>query len=123
MLFQAEKDDRSAGVTDPILVSKNYSLFTPTLGGDLVRKDLQETVGEGSTLNLKQFDVGILSETDLIETSESIDFTVRFPVFQLEKPVSEWFYNFNLKDFKKALHHIEENCTPVKLVELISQEG
>ena len=152
MLYQVGKGDRTANVNDPILISKNYSLFTgvdvplaidervgvqaqalgnidenslfkPTLGDDPVLKVMRETVGEGSALNLRQFDVNILSEPDLIETSDSIDFTVRFPVFQLEKPVSQWFYNFDLKDFKKAYRYIEENCTPVKLVDLINLEG
>lgn len=79
-------------------------------------------MGENSEINLKQFNVNVLSETDLIETSESIDIIARFPVFQVEKPVSQWSYNFNLKDFKQAIQHIDENCTPIKFMALIKQE-
>ena len=152
MLYHADKTNRSVEVDDPILISKNYSLFTgvdipleiderigvraqalgiiddsslftPSLGGVLVNKDISETLAEGSALNLKQFDVSLLGDTDLIESSESIDVTVRFPVYQIEKPVNQWFYSFNLTDFNKALDHIEKNCTPVKLVEMINQDS
>ena len=61
--------------------------------------------------------------TNVINSAESIDIMIRFPVFQLEKPVSQWSYNFNLKDFKRAVQHAEENCTPVKFMELIKQQG
>jgi hypothetical protein len=151
MLFKPAKSDATIDAIGPILISKNYilftgvdlalgadervgiqaqalqavdgdSLFTPTLGdGDTLRK-MWETVGEGSAINLKQFNVNVLQDTDLIETAESTDIIVRFPVFQLEKPVSRWSYNFNLKDFKRAIRHIDENCTSVKLMELIKLE-
>ncbi len=150
MIYKPDKNDATFDAKDPILISKNYSLFTgvdlpldaderlgiqaqalqavdddslftPTLGdGDRLRK-MWETVAEGSAINLKQFDVNVLKQTDLIEASESIDITIRFPVFQLEKPVSQWSYNFDLKDFKQAIQHIDENCTPVKFMELIEQ--
>ena len=55
----------------------------------------------------------------LISTAESIDIIARFPIFQLEKPVSRWSYNFNLRDFKQAIRHIDENCTPTRFVELV----
>ena len=151
MLYKPDKGDGTIDAKSPVLISKNYSLFTgvdlplgadervgiqaqalqavdddslftPTLGDRDTLKKLWETVSDGSAINLKQFNVNVLQDTDLIETSESTDIIVRFPVFQVEKPVSQWSYNFNLKDFKQAIQHIDENCTSVKLIELIKQK-
>lgn len=151
MLYKSDKDDAVIDESRPVLISKNYSLFTgvdlplaagermgiqtealqvvdddslftSSLGGKATLKQQWETVGEESAINLKQFHVNVLSETDLIETSQSIDIIARFPVFQLVKPVSRWSYNFNLKDFKQAIQHIDQNCTPVKFKELIKQK-
>ena len=151
MLYKADKGDGTFDAKDPILISKNYSLFTgvnlplaadervgikaealqtvdedslftATLGDRDTLKKMWEAQGEGSAINLKQFNVNVLNETDLIETSESIDIIARFPIFQLEKPVSQWSYNFSLKDFKQAIQHINENCTPIKFMELINQK-
>ncbi|MCP4878039.1 MAG: hypothetical protein GY896_21500 [Gammaproteobacteria bacterium] len=148
------KSDNSAPVVDtrgPVLISKNYSLFTgvdlplganervgiqaealqaidddslfsPALGNGESQKSMWETMVPGSAINLKQLNVNVLQDTDLIKTSESIDIIARFPVLQVKKPVSQWSYNFNLKDFKQAIQHIDENCTPVKLLELIKQK-
>ena len=55
----------------------------------------------------------------MIASSESIDINIRFPVFQMEKPVNQWSYNFNLSDFQRAHRYIDENCTPMRLLELI----
>ena len=151
MLYKPDKIDSGVEAKDPILISKNYSLFTdvdlplnadervgiqaqalqavdddtlftPSLGKGETHKGMWETVGDGSAINLKQFNVNFLNETDIIGTSESIDINVRFPVFQLEKPVYQWSYNFNLKDFKQAIQHTDENCTPLKLMELVNQK-
>lgn len=151
MLYKSGKSDLTVDGKAPILISKNYSLFTgvdlplavdervgiqaealqtvdvdslfsPSLGGKDTLKKTWETLGEDSALNLKQFNVNVLQESDLIETSESLDIIARFPVFQVEKPVSQWIYNFNLKDFKQAIHHIDENCTPLKFKEIIEQK-
>jgi len=151
MLYQPNKSDPGVDTKAPILTAKNYSLFTgvdlplnaservgiqaqalqavdddslftPSLGKRQTHKGISETVSDGSPINLKQFNVNFLKETDLIGTSESIDIKVRFPVFQLEKPVSQWSYNFNLKDFKQAIQHTDDNCTPVKLMELVNQK-
>jgi len=151
MLYNADKDNGIFDAKDPFLISKNYSLFTgvdlplttdervgiqaealqtvdeeslftATLGDRDTLKKIWGAQGEGSAINLKQFSVNVLSETDLIETSESIDIVVRFPIFQLKKPVSQWSYNFHLKDFKQAIQHIDENCTPIKFMELINQK-
>lgn len=151
MLYNPDKSDRAVDAKDPILISKNYSLFTGvdlplaadervgiqaqalqtvdadslftlTLGNTDTLRKMWETVGEGSTINLKQISVNVLQESDVIEASESIDIIVRFPVFQLEKPVSRWSYNFDLKDFKLAIQHVDKNCTPIKLMELINRK-
>jgi hypothetical protein len=151
MLYKPAQGGRAPGVKDPVLVSRNYSLFTgvnlslaaderagiraqalraiddaslftPALGGGDTQKEIWQTVGEGSAINLRQFNVNILKETDLIETSASIDINVRFPVFQLEKPVFQWNYNFDLKDFRQAVRHIDDNCTPARFGELIKQK-
>ena len=151
MLYQPNKNDPGVDAKTPILSAKNYSLFTgvdlplgaservgiqaqalqavdddslftPSLGKGETHKGMWGTVGDGSPFNLKQFNVNFLKETDLIGTSESIDIKVRFPVFQLEKPVSQWSYNFNLKDFKQAIQHTDENCTSIRLMELVNQK-
>jgi hypothetical protein len=151
MLYQSDKDNGAFATKKPILIAKNYSLFTgvdlpldadervgikaealqtfddnslfsATLGGKDTLKQMWETQEEGTVNNLRQFNVNVLNDTDLIETSESIDIVARFPIFQLEKPVSQWSYNFSLKDFKQAIRHIDENCTPTRLRELIKQK-
>ena len=150
MLYKSDKNNPSFNEKDLSLTSKNYSLFTgvdlslaederlgiqvealqtttdnslfnATLGNEQTLRKERETTGDGSSINLKQFDVNVLNETDLIETSESIEIVARFPIFQLQKPVSQWRYDFNLKDFKQAIRHVEENCTPTKLTALINQ--
>ena len=151
MLYMADKGDRNIDANDPILISKNYSLFTgvdlplaaderlgiqaealqtvdeeslftATLGDADTLKKIWGIQGEGTAINLKQFNIKVLNETDLIETSESIDIIARFPIFQLKKPVSQWSYSFRLKDFKQAIQHIDKNCTPTKFMELINQK-
>ncbi|MDH3761550.1 MAG: hypothetical protein OEU50_11260 [Gammaproteobacteria bacterium] len=147
MQYKSDKNDSAGDAGQPFLISKNYSLFTgvelslaadervgiqaqalqavddeslfsPALGKGGTHKGMWETVAQGSAINLKQLNVNVFSESDLIETSESIDIVVRFPVFQLKKPVSQWSYNFMLKDFKQAIRHIDENCTSARLLEL-----
>ena len=151
MVSRSDKGDRTIDAKDPSLISRNYSLFTgvdlplttgervgiqvealqavddsslftATLGKRNTLKKQWETMGDGSTINLKQFDINVLNETNLIETSESIEIVARFPIFQLEKPVSQWSYNFNLKDFKQAIKHIDENCTPTRFMALLKQK-
>lgn len=151
MLYKADKGSGDFDARDPVLVSKNYSLFTgvdlplatnervgitaealqivdddslftATLGGKDTLKQMWESQGGNAAVNLKQFNVNVLNGNDLIETSESVDIVARFPIFQTEKPVSQWSYNFNLKDFKHAIRHIDDNCTPIKLMELLQQK-
>ena len=115
-------NERMGIQAEALQVVDDDSLFTPMLGSKDTLKQQWQTVGENSAINLKQFHVNVLSETNLIETSESIDIVARFPVFQLNKPVSQWSYNFSLKDFKQAIQHIDQNCTPIKFMELIKQK-
>ena len=151
MLYKGEKEATGLTATDPVLISKNYSLFTgvdltladnekvsihaealqvvdeaslfsPTFGNGDAHKKTWATLGGNSAVSLKQFDVNLLNGSNFIETSESVDIVARFPVFQTKKPVSQWSYNFDLKDFKHAIRHIDENCTPIKLMELMQQK-
>jgi len=150
MLYKSDADTGAFDTDDPNLISRNYSLFTgvdlslatderigirvdalqaiddnklftATLGKRDTLKQQWETIGEDTAINLRQFDLNILNDANLIQTSESIEVTARFPVFQLEKPVSQWRYNFNLKDFKRAITHIEENCTAKRFIALLEQ--
>ncbi len=151
MLYDTDKNEDSLNSKNPGLISRNYSLytgvdlslatderigiqvealqavdesslFTPTLGNGNMLKRQWEAVGEGSRINLKQIHFNVLNETDLIESSESIEIVARFPIFQLKKPVSQWSYSFNIKDFKQAIQHIDENCTPTRFMSLIKQK-
>ena len=148
MLYKSAEEDREHDIGGPMLISKNYSLysgvnqrlapderigirvealrdvdeaslFTASLGSReplAARWEVPAIAGAG---DLRQFDVNLLQQDDIVAGSESLDIVVRFPVFQLEKPVREWFYNFDLRDFKQAVRHIDENCTPTNMAELI----
>jgi hypothetical protein len=150
LLYNPRKSDGRVDEKSPILVSQNYSLFTgvdmqlaanerigiqaqtmqivddnslftPSLGGKDIHRKIWENSIAGVAMNLKQLNVNLLSETDVIGTAESLDIIVRFPVFQLNRPVSQWSYNFNLKDFRQAVRHANENCTSARFIELINQ--
>ena len=88
------------------------SLFNVGLVNVDTLKTWWQILGEGAALNLEQFDLGLLSESDLFETSESVEITARFPIFQMAEPVTEWRYHFNLTDFRQAVRYIDDNCTP-----------
>ena len=149
LLYKPDKSDSIVNSKDPVMISKNYSLitdvdlklsphervgiqiqslqvvddkslFTPTLGALNIQKELQDFVDEGYPVNLKQLSLNILQETDLLKTAESVDINVRFPVFQLEKPVHQWIYSFNVRDFKRAIEFTDKNCTPAKFMDLIN---
>ena len=98
------------------------SLFDASLGAPNSAAGFWQSTAPGEAGGMRQFDVNLLQESDLIERSESLDIVVRFPIFQLEKPVREWSYNFDLRDFKRAVRHIDEHCTPTHLAELIEQQ-
>ena len=150
LLYRSSKDDLSVDLKAPILISRNYSLFTgvdlslstnervgihaqtlqtvdedslftPTLGEKNIHRQIWDNVGKGVALNLKQLNLDVLTEGDVIESAENMDIIIRFPIFQVKKPVQQWSYNFNLKDFKQAVQHADENCTPVKFMELLNQ--
>ena len=152
MLYKPAEGSDAVDTDGPMLISKNYSLysgvnqrlapdermgiriealrdvdeaslFSTSLGGSeplAARWDVPAVAG---AVELRQFDVNLLQQADIVATSESLDIVVRFPVFQLEKPVREWSYNFDLRDFRQAVRHIDENCTPTRMTELIEQKG
>ena len=151
MLYRPHDKTKSGTSEEPVLISKNYnlytgvdlplsidervgiqarallavddnSLFTASLGDAETVRSSWDTVGDGNALNLKQLDVNLLRQKDLLESAESVDIVVRFPVLQMEKPVSQWSYRFNLRDFRQAVRHIDENCTPLRLKQLIASK-
>ena len=97
------------------------SLFTPSLDGGEIQREVWKDVGDGAALDLRQVNVDALIENDMISNAESIDIVLRFPIFQLQKPVRQWSYNFNLADFRQAVRHADENCTPAGLRELVDR--
>lgn len=152
MIDRSKEGSRDVAAKDPVLIAKNYSLFTgvdlplasdervgiqvqalpvvddaslfsDSLGPKAVRTGIWETVGDGSAIDLKQFNVDALRENEWVDASESLEINIRFPVFQLEKPVSRWNYNFALRDFKQAIRLIDQDCTPARLVDLMMQHG
>lgn len=143
---QGKSGDSQASV--PMLVSRNYSLytgveltlaegerlgirvralqpvdseslFTPSLGGDDPQQEVWEDVGDGSAVDLVQVNVNALLDNDIVHNADSIDIQLRFPIFQVERPVRQWSYNFDLRDFRQAVEHADENCTPEALTDLI----
>jgi hypothetical protein len=151
-LLLYENAEGDGGSETPMLISRNYSLFTgvdlslaagervgvkvralqsvdadelfaPTLGGEQVQRELWQDVGEGPGLNLKQVNVNLLMDSDVIRNAENIEIVLRFPIFQVQKSAKQWTYNFNLQDFKQAVRHADENCTPQRFTELIEQQS
>lgn len=117
------RDERIGIRVEALRAVNDDSLFTASLGGPDLQQDLWDTLREGVAVDLRQFDVNLLKESNVIDSSESLDVIVRFPVFQVKKPVREWHYNFDLRDFKKAVRHIDENCVPEVLAGLIEKES
>jgi hypothetical protein len=97
------------------------SLFTPSLGGDGIEQELWQDLGAGPALNLRQIDLNVLLDGNAVSNAESIEIALRFPIFQLQKSAREWIYNFDLKDFKQAVRHADENCTAERFEELIDK--
>jgi len=147
---QSGGSDSKTGV--PMLVSRNYSLYTgvaltlargerlgirvralqpvdsdslfaPSLGGDDPQQEVWEDVGDGSAIDLVQVNVNALLENDIVRNADNIEIQLRFPIFQVERPVRQWSYNFNLRDFKRAVEHADDNCTPERLADLIEANG
>ncbi len=152
MLYRPAGARAAVDAASPVLISKHYSLFTgvdqplaaderigicarglrevdeaslfsASLGGQLATAEMWQTGAPGSVSNLRQLDVNLLGENETIESFDSIDIEVRFPVFQLTRPVKQWNYRFDLTDFRRAHRYIDENCTPVRLVELLASNG
>ncbi len=152
MLYRSGEEDQAYDLEGPVLISKNYSLysgvdqrlapderigirvealreidedslFTASLGSReplATRWEVPAIAGAG---DLRQFDVNLLQQENIVATSENLDIVVRFPVFQLEKPVREWSYNFDLRDFRQAVRHIDDNCTPTRMADLVPSKG
>jgi hypothetical protein len=152
LLYAADKNDNGDDEIAPMLISRNYSLFTgvglsladgermgikistlqsvdtaslftPELGGDEIHKELWQDVGAGPGFNLRQISVNVLMDSDVIRSAENMEIVVRFPIFQLQKSVRQWSYSFNLTDFHQAVRHANENCTPERFVELIPKDS
>lgn len=152
LLRTSEKIDTTARANTPMLISRNYSLYTdvdlpldegervgikvrslqpvdgdslfsPTLGQESVQKEFWENLDEGEATNLKQLSVNVLKENDVIDTAENIDIILRFPIFQMDKTARQWSYNFNLRDFREAVRHADENCTLETIAGLIERKG
>jgi hypothetical protein len=152
LLYEADKSDDGDDEITPILVSRNYSLFTgvglsladgerlgikvrslqsvdadslftPALGGNEIQKELWQDVGAGPEFNLRQINVNVLMDSDVIRGAENIEIVLRFPIFQLQKSVHQWSYSFNLIDFNQAARHANENCTPERFAELIPKDS
>jgi len=148
LLYEADKNDGGDNELAPMLISRNYSLFTgvglsladgerlgikvrtlqsvdtaslftPALGGDEIHKELWQDVGAGPGFNLRQINVNVLMDSDVIRSAENVDIVLRFPIFQVQKPVRQWSYSFDLVDFNRAVRHANENCTPERFLELI----
>ena len=152
MLYQPAQGKPVGDSKTPVLVSRNFSLytgvdlelaagervgiralalgavdadslFTPTLGRPAKRQEAWQNLGEGPAVDLRQLDVNLLGDFELAPGIESIDIVIRFPVFQMQQPVNQWSYNFMLEDFRRALQHSEARCTPARLGELIDKHS
>jgi hypothetical protein len=152
LLYEADKNGGGGDGIAPMLVSRNYSLFTgvdlsladgerlgikvrtlqsvdadslftPALGGNEIQKELWQDVGAGPGFNLRQINVNVLMDSDLIRSAENIEIVLRFPIFQLQEPVHQWSYSFNLIDFNQAVRYANENCTPERIVKLIQKDN
>ncbi|HKJ50971.1 MAG TPA: hypothetical protein VKB27_05690 [Gammaproteobacteria bacterium] len=152
LLYRPESTSGDSIANVPMLISRNFSLYTgvdlrlakgerlgirvrslpqvdserlfaPSLGGNDSQQEVWEDVGGGSAIDLVQINVNALLENDFISGADNIDIQLRFPIFQLERPVQQWSYNFDLRDFKRAIEHADENCTPTRLSDLIESNS
>lgn len=152
LLYTADKNVDDDGEIAPMLISRNYnlftgvglslangerlgikvrtlqsvdtaSLFTPALGGTEIQKELWQDVSAGPGFNLRQINVNVLMDNDVIRGAENLEIVLRFPIFQVQKSVRQWSYSFNLIDFYQAVRHTDENCTPERFGELIPKDS
>jgi len=148
LLYRPQGGSGDSSTSVPMLISRNYSLytgieirlaagerlgirvrslravdseslFTPTLGGGDPQQEVWEDVGDGAAIDLTQVNVNALLENDIVGSADNIDIVLRFPIFQVARPVHQWTYNFKLEDFRRAVEHADENCTPERLADLI----
>ena len=134
---------------DPVLVSKNFtlftdvnmtlqaseqvgiqmqllklpgadSLFTASLGRTEYNPVINSFVGGERPVKLQRLDLDGLSSEKLLESAEALNIDLRFPAFQLHKPARQWNYSFALADFKRAVQHTEQNCSADKFREILN---
>jgi hypothetical protein len=148
LLYRPDSGGSGANASVPMLISRNYSLYTgvdlrlargdrlgirlrslprvdsdslfaSSLGGDDSPQEIWEDVGDGSAIDLMQINVNALLDNDFLGSADNVDIQLRFPIFQVDRPVQQWSYNFDLRDFKRAIEHADENCTPERLSDLL----
>lgn len=105
---------------DEIAGKKNRP--SPTVGIQEYLSADQGLIGQARALNLKKLNIDSLIQADIIGKADILNIDLRFPVFQLKKPVKKWTYEFELKNFKKAITHTDEQCTPQNLMGLIDKK-
>ena len=152
LLYRPQSDADNASAVVPMLISRNFSLytgvdlrlaegerlgirvrslqsvdsaslFTPALGGGDLQQEIWENIGDGAAIELTQVNVNGLLENDILGNADNIDILLRFPIFQVQQPVHQWSYNFDLGDFKKAVAHADDNCKPERLAELVDTDS
>ena len=152
LLYRPQSGSVDSNTNVPMLISRNYSLYTgvdltlakgerlgirvsslsrvdsdslfaPSLGGDDPRQEVWEDVGDGSPIDLLQIDINALLENDFLGNADNIDIMLRFPIFQVERPVQQWSYNFDLRDFRRAIEHADDNCTSDRLREFTDRNS
>lgn len=153
LLLYRSAQGGSGGISDaPVLVSKNYSLFTgveqslanderlgvkvlslqsfdetslfnATLDKAQASREAWQVQGEGSEVDLRQINVNLLNDSGIVDNAENIDIVLRFPIFQLQQSARQWSYNFDLRDFRKAVAYADQQCTPENLAQLLKPKG
>lgn len=152
LVNKPKQTDTVISSKDPILLSRNYSLVTGvdlalseqdsvaveihvipqikdkrlfgrSMGGSHGSEVLETRVGQGRSLNMRRIDLDVLDESGLMASAESVDISVRFPAFQLQRPVHQWRYSFNMRDFGRAVQYADANCTIERLMELANEPG
>ncbi|MGD2170749.1 MAG: hypothetical protein PVF80_01500 [Gammaproteobacteria bacterium] len=152
LLYRPQNGGGDSNANAPMLISRNFSLYTgvdlrlgkgerlgirvrsltevdsdslfaPSLGGDHPQREVWEDVGDGSPVDLMQINVNTLLENEFLDNADNIDILLRFPIFQVERPVQQWSYNFDLRDFRRAIEHVDDNCTPERLSGLIESNS
>ena len=113
-------EDHSVGIDVHTLAAfDSASLFSPSFGTPQQDNNFSDTVKQGSIRNLKRINLDVLSQKDQLKDVESLYLDIRFPVFQLNQPVNQWSYSFNIQEFQKAISHTDEHCSLETILGLI----